>query len=228
MRERLKAAARGVALVLVTPALLSYGIRRRILGPDRALEGSTQALAWLPGLTGVYLRRAFLSRVLAHCAPSVAIEFGVLFSQAQARLESNVYVGPRCHLGLVHLGPDVLLGAGVHVPSGGATHGIADLDRPIRDQPGSPAVVRIGEGTWIGSHAVVLADVGRHCVIAAGAVVTKPVPDYAIAAGVPARVVRNRLDVAVAGPSTAPGAAGHPRSAGSGLSPIAVASRPAD
>ena len=65
MREPLKAAARGLAFVLVLPVLGSYAIRRRILGPDRALVGSAQALALVPGLPGGYLRRAFLSRVLA-------------------------------------------------------------------------------------------------------------------------------------------------------------------
>jgi acetyltransferase-like isoleucine patch superfamily enzyme len=192
VREHLKTAARGAALMLVLPALFSYSIRRLILGPDRALAGSAQALALLPGLAGGYLRRAFLSRVLAACAPSATIEFGVLFSQAGARLDANVYVGPRCHLGLVHLERDVLLGAGVHVPSGGATHGTGGIDRPIREQEGSPVLVRIGEGSWVGSNAVILADVGRHCVIAAGAVVTRPLPDYVVAAGVPARVIKDR------------------------------------
>jgi acetyltransferase-like isoleucine patch superfamily enzyme len=192
MREQIKRAARGLALMLVMPALLSFAIRRLIVGRDRALTSSSQALALVPGLLGSYLRRAFLSRVLAGCAPSATIEFGVLFSQAGARIDDNVYVGPRCHLGLVHLERNVLLGAGVHVPSGGATHGIADLDRPIREQPGVPATVRIGEGTWVGSNAVVLADVGRHCVIAAGAVVTRPIADYVVAAGVPARAIKDR------------------------------------
>jgi hypothetical protein len=43
-----------------------------------------------------------------------------------------------------------------------------------------------------GDRAVVMADVGRHCVIGAGSVVTRPIPDYAVAVGVPARVVRYR------------------------------------
>ena len=193
MREYLKAVAHGVALAIVTPALVSYAIRRRMLGADRALEGAAQAMALLPGLTGVYLRRAFLSRVLAQCDRSATIAFGVLFSQSGARLGANVYVGPRCHLGLVHLERDVLLGAGVHVPSGGATHGTTDPGRPIREQAGSPTMVRIGEGTWIGSNAVVLADVGRHCVVGAGAVVTAPLADYVVAVGVPARVIRTRV-----------------------------------
>jgi acetyltransferase-like isoleucine patch superfamily enzyme len=194
MRNAAKALARGLALVVVSPALLSFAIRRAFVGPDRALEGSTQALAVIPGLVGQYLRRAFLQVVLDGCAASAAIEFGTIFSQAGARLDANTYVGPRCHLGLVHLERDVLVAAGVHVPSGGATHGTDDLDRPIRDQGGARALITIGEGTWIGSAAVVMADVGRHCIVGAGAVVTRPLPDYVVAAGVPARIIRHRRE----------------------------------
>jgi len=197
MRETLKAVARGLFTVATIPALVSFAIRRAVLGADRALEGSTQALAILPGLPGEYARRAFLSRALAHFDVSATVQFGTLFSQAGARIDANVYVGPRCHLGLVHLERDVLLAAGVHIPSGGETHGTADLDLPIREQPGSRTLVRIGEGTWVGSAAIILADVGRHCVIGAGAVVTSPLPDYVVAAGVPARVIRSRRPASV-------------------------------
>jgi len=195
MREAAKTIGHGLATVAVIPLLVSFLVRRAFLGPNRALEGSTQTLSLVPGLLGDYLRRAFLAQTIAHCDRSATVQFGTIFSQAGARIEANVYVGPRCHLGLVHLERDVLLAAAVHVPSGGETHGIADLDRPIREQPGTRKIVRIGEGTWIGSAAVVLADVGRHCVIGAGAVVTSPLPDYVIAAGVPARVIRTRQPV---------------------------------
>jgi acetyltransferase-like isoleucine patch superfamily enzyme len=192
MRSAAKTLAHVVATVLVSPALLSFAVRRLVLGQDRALEGSTEALAVIPGLTGEYLRRAFLAWAIAHCDRSATIRFGTVLSRAGARLDANVYVGPHCHLGWVHLERDVLLGAGVHVPSGGHLHGTDDPDRPIRDQPGTPNPVRVGEGTWIGSAAVILADVGQHCVIGAGSVVTRPIEDFAVAAGVPARVIRDR------------------------------------
>jgi virginiamycin A acetyltransferase len=195
MRELAKVTLQALATIAALPALLSYAIKRPLLGTDRALEGSTQGLALVPGLLGVYIRRAFLRQTLAHCDRTASVHFGTLFSQAGARLEANVYVGPGCHLGLVHLERDVLLAAGVHVPSGGETHGIDRLDVSIREQEGRRTPVRIGEGTWVGSGAIILADVGRHSVIAAGAVVTRPVPDYAIAAGVPARVIRDRRAV---------------------------------
>jgi len=192
MREAIKAILNGLATIVVLPALLSYAIKRLVLGPDRALEGSTQALAMIPGLVGVYLRRAFLARTLAHCDWSASVHFGTIFSQAGARIDANVYVGPNCHVGLVHIERDALLASGVHVPSGSETHGTADVDRPIREQEGRRRLVRIGQGTWIGSAAVVMADVGQHSVIGAGSVVTKPIPDFSVAAGVPARVLQSR------------------------------------
>jgi acetyltransferase-like isoleucine patch superfamily enzyme len=88
---------------------------------------------------------------------------------------------------------DVLLAAGVHIPSGPHTHG-TDPSTPIREQTGQPRLIRIGAGAWIGSNAVVLADVGRDTIVGAGAVVTRPLPDGVVAAGVPARVVRHRTE----------------------------------
>ena len=192
MRESAKAAARAAATLAILPQLVSFKIRAALMGANRALIGSSQLLSLVPGLPGQYLRRAFLARVLeGGCSASAAIEFGTLFSQVGARIDERVYVGPRCHLGHVHLERDVLLAAGVHVPSGPYTHG-TELAEPIQDQPGTLRVVRIGAGSWIGSNAVVLADVGRETIVGAGAVVTHPLPDRVIAAGVPARIVKRR------------------------------------
>ena len=177
MREMLKRIARAIGWVLVTPSVSSWAVRSFIVGPDRALEASTQAWALWPGLSGQYLRRAFLARTLRFCARSATIEFGTIFSSAAATIGENAYVGPRCHLGLVHIERDVLLAAGVHVPSGAHTHGTEDISVPIRDQAGKKMPVRIGEGAWIGSAAIVLADVGAGTIVGAGAVVTKPLPE---------------------------------------------------
>jgi virginiamycin A acetyltransferase len=189
-----KAAARFAAALVVAPFLCSYYVRRCFLGDDRALMGSSQALALVPGVLGQYLRTALLRRVLAHCSKSATIEFGTIFSRVASHIDENVYIGPMCHIGLVHLERNVLVGAAVHIPSGPDTHGIGDIRTPIREQPGVLRQVRIGAGSWIGSGAVVLADVGPDSVIAAGAVVTEPVPALVVAAGVPARVVRHRVD----------------------------------
>ena len=192
MREAIKLAAHGLAVIVVMPSIMSWRLRSLIMGPDRALEGSTQVWALAPGVLGQYLRRAFLSHALRSCARTATIEFGTIFSSASATIGERAYIGPRCHIGWAVIEDNVLLAAGVHVPSGANTHGIDDLSTPIRDQQTTKVPVRIGNGSWIGSAAVVMADVGHDAVVAAGAVVTRPIPDLTIAGGVPARVLRHR------------------------------------
>ena len=192
MREAVKATARGACFVLVLPALASFFIKAVFLGKDRALEGSTQALSLIPGLPGQYLRRAFLSVAIARCAPSAVVSFGTIFSSTAARLDDQVYIGAGGFLGLVHIERDVLIGSGVHITSGRQTHGTSDVSRPMRDQEGARTLVRVGAGAWIGSAAVIMADVGANSIIGAGAVVTSAIPEGVVAAGVPAKVIRTR------------------------------------
>lgn len=188
----MKGFLRFMALVLVWPRLLSLAVRTRLIGRDAAFADSMQALSRIPGLRGRYMRAAFLRHVLPECAPDVTIEAGTLLSKASATFGAHVYVGPNCVLGWVHVEKDALIASGVAVPSGPQTHGTSRLDIPIRDQPGDLRPVRIGEGAWIGTHAVVLADVGKGTIVGAGSVVTERLPDYVFAAGVPARVIRPR------------------------------------
>jgi virginiamycin A acetyltransferase len=194
MKAAIKLALHVVATVLVSPLWLVYSLGSLALGKDRALEGASQALAPLPGITGVYLRRAFLCLALKRCHRSCEVGFGTLFSQAGCIIDANAYVGPRCHLGLVHIRKDALVAAGVHIPSGGQTHHFDDPAVPIKEQGGTRVLVTIGEGSWIGSAAVVMADVGAGSIVAAGSVVTKPVPENVIVGGVPAKVIRGRFE----------------------------------
>jgi acetyltransferase-like isoleucine patch superfamily enzyme len=192
MRACLKSVANGVAFLLVLPAYLFYQLSRSLLGPGQAFPGWSQAFSLVPGLGGVYLRRAFYRLVLPQCSRDCCLSFGTVFSHPTAEIGRSVYVGVYCCLGDVTLEDDVLLGSQISIMNGGAQHGTERLDIPIREQPGVWPRITIGKDTWIGDRAVVLANVGQHCVIGAGSVVTKAIPDYAIVVGVPARVVRYR------------------------------------
>ncbi len=108
-------------------------------------------------------------------------------------------IGERCVIGLrsgivahqsVELGNDVWLGQHVFITDG--NHGYDDLDAPIGSQKGTVEPVSIGDNSWIGHGAIILAGshIGRNAIVAAGAVVRGDVPDYSIAAGVPAKIVR--------------------------------------
>jgi acetyltransferase-like isoleucine patch superfamily enzyme len=187
-----KTLALWLATVVIAPRYVAWLVMSHLVGPDRALMSASQSLARIPGLRGRYLRVAFLRLVLERCHDSACVEFGTVFSQCGARLGANVYIGPYCQIGRAHIGDDTLLAAGVHVPSGPETHGTARLDVPIRLQPGNLRVVSIGHDCWVGSAAIVMADVGPQTIVAAGAVVTSALPGRVIAGGVPARVLKSR------------------------------------
>jgi acetyltransferase-like isoleucine patch superfamily enzyme len=194
MKAWLKALADGLATVLVLLPFLLYAAARLVAGPRRAFPGWSQAFSLVPGLSGVFLRRAFYRLVLPQCGKDCCLSFGTVFSHATARVGERAYVGLFCCLGDVTLEDDVLLGSHVSVMNGASQHGIERLDVPVREQPGSWPRITIGRDSWVGDRAVILADVGKHCVVGAGSVVTRPLPDYAIAAGAPARVIRYRDD----------------------------------
>jgi acetyltransferase-like isoleucine patch superfamily enzyme len=192
VKVALKAGLNLFAAALILPAVLAYRLGALALGPEKAFAGWSQAFSQLPGLSGAYLRRAFYRLVLPRCGADCFVGFGTVVSHPTAALGRKVYVGPFCCLGDVTLEDDVLLGSNVSVINGGGQHGIERLDVPVREQPGRWQRVTVGRDSWVGDRSVVLADVGCHCVIGAGSVVTKPIPSYAIAVGVPARVVRFR------------------------------------
>jgi lipopolysaccharide O-acetyltransferase len=91
----------------------------------------------------------------------------------------------------IRLGRDVALARNVYIAD--HTHAYDDPTRPIHEQ-GIAQVkpVEIGDGAWLGENVLVFPGVriGRGSVISANAVVTRDVPDHALAVGAPARVVR--------------------------------------
>jgi acetyltransferase-like isoleucine patch superfamily enzyme len=192
MKRAAKAVLEALATLAVLPAVALYRLGRLGLGPEKAFPGWSQLFSLIPGLTGAYLRRAFYRMVFRRCAPGAWVGFGTVFSHPGCSVGRDVYVGAFCCLGEVTLEDDVLIGSHVSIMNGSAQHGTGRLDVPVREQPGVWPRVTVGRDAWIGDRAVVMADVGRHCVIGAGSVVTKPVPDYAVAVGAPAKVVRYR------------------------------------
>ena len=73
-------------------------------------------------------------------------------------------------------------------------HGVVDVERPVREQGIYKRDVRVGHNCWLGYGACILRGVtiGDNCVVGTSAVVTRDVPDNAVAAGIPARVLRMR------------------------------------
>jgi len=192
MKSFLKSIVRCVAFAAVAPLYFAYLVARLFISRDEAFAGACEWLSLAPGTLGSYLRVAFLRLTLLRCSSNCRIAFGVLFSKVGAEVGHGSYIGPRTTLGLVTLGDDVLVGPSVQLLSGPNTHAFDDLDVPIRDQQHRPRRITIGAGAWIGAGSIIMADVGPQTVVGAGSVVTKPLPPRVVAAGVPARVIRNR------------------------------------
>jgi acetyltransferase-like isoleucine patch superfamily enzyme len=90
----------------------------------------------------------------------------------------------------VYIGKNVLTADKVYISD--HNHQYADISKPVMDQGiYSNGIVSIGDGTWIGENVcIVSAKIGRNCVVAANSVITKDIPDYSVAAGIPARVIK--------------------------------------
>lgn len=121
----------------------------------------------------------------------------------------NIILGSDVSLGLcptlmaaksvIQIGSKVMFGPHVTVVGGG--HNTAEIGRFMFDltekRPGDDRGVIIEDDVWVGTRAVILrgVTVGRGSIVAAGSVVTKSVPPYAIVAGCPANVIKLRWDI---------------------------------
>lgn len=107
----------------------------------------------------------------------------------------QIGAGSRVGIGNVLIGP-VQIGNHVicaqNIVMSGLNHGYEDPEVPILKQPISTSKITIGDDSWIGANAVITAGVtiGKHCVVAGGAVVTKDVPPYTIVGGNPAKILK--------------------------------------
>ena len=131
-------------------------------------------------------------------AADVTLSAGMLPNQ-EMMTDPVVIIGDRCLIGRgsaivghyrIDIGDDVFTGMNVYITD--QNHGYEDPDTPIAIQDPQDDPVVIGDGSWIGSGAVVLpgARIGKHCVVAANSVVRGTFPSHSVIAGVPAKVVR--------------------------------------
>ena len=114
--------------------------------------------------------------------------------------QPSIRIGNRCFIGYyctilnaseVTIGDDVLIAS--HVMISSENHGIdPESEIPYRNQPLVSKPVSIGDGCWIGEKVCILPGVtiGKKCIVGAGSVVTKSIPDYSIAVGNPAKVIK--------------------------------------
>jgi acetyltransferase-like isoleucine patch superfamily enzyme len=155
---------------------------------------------------GVYIRRPFhgnahlmLRQGRLEIGRETFLEAGVTLqsSEGRIRLGRRVYLSRGVTVGavgLVEIGDYALVGPGCYITD--ADHRFSDPVVPVPDQGmTSKGPTILEDNVWLGANVVVTSGVriGRHSVIAANSVVTKGIPEFSLAAGVPARAVSDTL-----------------------------------
>ena len=135
--------------------------------------------------------RALLSRLFGRPVPDTLRVFPPFYSDFGQNIHvgQNVFINACCHFqdhGGVTIGDGCQIGHNVVFAT--LNHGLSPETRGTT----SPAPIVLRENVWVGSNSTILQGVtiGRNAIVAAGAIVTKDVPDNAIVGGVPARILR--------------------------------------
>ena len=145
-----------------------------------------------------YIRRfrSFVARPLfAYCGHNVNIERKADFGRGnEISIGNNSGLGINCHVrGPLEIGENVMMGPNVRIIV--RDHCTSRTDIPMCQQGFLPSEkVVISDDVWIGANVIILpgVTVGKGAILAAGAVVTKDVPNYSVVGGVPAKVIKYR------------------------------------
>jgi acetyltransferase-like isoleucine patch superfamily enzyme len=121
------------------------------------------------------------------------LSYDLLNCQSRIKIKRGSYIGRYFHLVAVNeieIGENVLIADKVYISDN--VHGYEDIASPIiRQKIISKGNVRIGDDSWIGENVCIIgASVGKHSVIGANSVVTRNIPDFCVAVGAPAKVIK--------------------------------------
>ena len=158
--------------------------------------GAGSMIMWRP--TTIFNERYISIGSETLIGPGIALSAGMVPGQ-ECLASPVVSIGDRCLIGRgsgivghfsIEIGNDVWTGHHVYITD--QNHGYEDVTQPISRQTQPERPVVIGDGSWIGHGSVVLPGVriGRHVVVGANSVVTADIPDFSVAVGAPARVIK--------------------------------------
>ena len=140
------------------------------------------------------VRRCLCKHIIETCGDNINIEKGADFGDGSGIIiGNNSGLGINCQVrGPLIIGDNVMMGPEVVILS--TNHNFERTDIPMNQQGSSIKPVVIGNDVWIGQRVMIMpgVTVGDGCILAAGTIVTKDVPNYALVGGVPAKIIRYR------------------------------------
>jgi acetyltransferase-like isoleucine patch superfamily enzyme len=191
-RAALKALASALGVALATLPALTCWAEALVSDREECFLFWGQALSLVPGLPGKFLRRGFYYLTLRKGSLTCDIGFLSYFTDRRSELGNRVYVGYGVVLGLVTIGDGCLLGSRVSLLNGGQQHTLGPDAQLSPFDRLKASRLYLGDQTWIGEGAIVMANIGHHCIVGAGSLVSRQVPDGCVVAGNPARLIRKQ------------------------------------
>jgi acetyltransferase-like isoleucine patch superfamily enzyme len=179
-----------IAGLMTWPVILPMALLSRL--SDFVFRTFAEALACVPFVFGVVARGEFYRLTLRRCGRNVSVGFGSFFVYRDVEVADDVLIGAYNSIHHVDIGRHALIADGCRLLSGARYHEFGRVDVPMALQGGHLRRIRLAEDVWIGANAVVMADVGTGSIVAAGAVVTKPVEPFCVVGGNPARPLKRR------------------------------------
>ena len=152
----------------------------------------------IPGYKLFYkIRYYFVKMIFKKTGKDVIIKNKCYFGNgARLSVGDRTQLGQNAKLGgKITLGNDILMGPDIVIMA--TSHAFSSVEIPINQQGASEEKeVIIGDDVWIGTRVIILpgVEIGSHSIIASGAVVSKSFPSYSIIGGVPAKLIKSRLD----------------------------------
>ena len=192
MKKYLKIVVQSLFYILTLPFGGSARLFYLIFGSSFFFNLFAQSFSLLPGLPGSYLRTCFYHQTLKESHLDVDYLFGAVVTQIMASIGHRVVVAAHANVGYVEIGDDSAIGNHVSILSGRHHHNFDDPSKPVMAGDGVFSIIQIGSNSFVGEKACVMANVGSNTIIGAGAVVVKDIPDYVVAVGNPAKVVKQR------------------------------------
>ena len=175
-------------IIVIVPALTSK-LEEKVSYGERVFQFWSQFFALFPGFLGSIIRCAYYKLTILKCSLDAHLDFAVSIAHRETSIGERVIITSYTSIGRCIIGEDTGIGSGCHIISGKREH-IVNSNGVDFSIPMTGSSIKIGTKVWIGDGCIVMSDIGDGAILGAGSVVTKPVEDYTIVAGNPAKVIK--------------------------------------
>ncbi|OPY79861.1 MAG: Maltose O-acetyltransferase [Syntrophorhabdus sp. PtaU1.Bin153] len=182
---------RALERALAWPAAIPFIVVGRLSILNGRYAETSLIVSKIPFRFGEFVRYFYYRATLQKIGKDVTFRYGSFCQYNNSQIGNQVLIGYYTALGEIQMGNSIVVGGFVNFLSGTAQHSYADPSKSIRSQAAAGRkTINIGSDVWIGSNAVIAANVGNRCVVGAGSVLVDEAEDHSVYAGNPARLIK--------------------------------------